>query len=90
MYGDLLYPTKFNGLVNLKFKLLHSVPDSTEPNLKGQCHKIFDNCFCFKDLTWAPYEQTKRFCKLFRFCKKIPEKMCPHDDTWEIILFWKK
>ena len=31
----------------------------------------FSTIFCLKDSNWAPYEQEKLFCKLFRFHEDI-------------------
>ena len=42
--------------------------------LKAQCHEIFKTFFCLKDSTWAPYEQAKRFRKLFNSHKDIPSQ----------------
>ena len=47
--------------------------------LKGQYHKIFDQFFGSKDLTWAPYEQAKNgFANVFVFAKIFSKNVCPH------------
>ena len=42
----------------------------------------FLTIFGLKDSTWAPSEQTKRFCKLFRFRKDIRSK-----NVWKLSVF---
>ena len=42
------------------------------PLLKGTVSHDFRLLFfCLKDSTWAPYEQAKTVCELFRFCEDI-------------------
>ena len=42
--------------------------------LKGRCHEIFNTLYDKKNSTWAPYKQSKTFCKIVSFCEDIREK----------------
>ena len=54
----------FLGLLKKKFKIWLTW-------LKGQCREISGIFLCIKNSTWAPYEQPKRFGKIFHSRKNV-------------------
>ena len=54
----------FLGLLLKKFKIWLTW-------LKGQCREISGIFLCIKNSTWAPYEQPKRFGKIFHSRKNV-------------------
>ena len=54
------------------------------PNLKGQCHKIFDHFFGLKYLTWAPYELTKTVLRNYLFLQRYSCKM-RKKNIWHVL-----